>query len=385
MATFVISGPLANKPGNGGEAWVRLNWILGLQKLGHEVYLIEQIDTANCANAVGRPSSFGDSVNRTYFHQVMRTFGLADRATVIVDDGATVDRLPLRQLNALAESGAVLVNFSGHLKLESLFKRFRRRIYIDLDPGFTQAWQLAGQLGPLFQEHDCFFTVGTNINQPGCSIPTCGLTWLTILPPVVLGQWTSTSVTGEHFATIGTWRCPFGSVEIAGQKMGLKHHEFRKFIELPSRTDLKFEAALQFYPGDESDRQALAQNGWRLVDPISCAAGPVAYRDYIRRAGAEFSAAQGVYVQTRSGWMSDRTACFLAAGRPALVQDTGIGSELIGRGLVTFRTLDEAAAGACAIMQNYDDHSRAARTLAQTYFDSDRVLTKFFQEAEIPS
>jgi hypothetical protein len=160
-------------------------------------------------------------------------------------------------------------------------------------------------------------------------------------------------------------------------------HEFRKMIELPERVpDAKFEIALDIHPGDAKDRDALLANGWRLTDPRVEVPGPLEFRGYVQRSGAEFSVAQGIYVEAGSGWFSDRTVRYLASGKPALVQETGFSDNYpVGEGLVPFRTLDEAAAGARRITADYERHSAAARALAEERFDSDRVLGRFLEEA----
>ena len=179
---------------------------------------------------------------------------------------------------------------------------------------------------------------------------------------------------------MASWRGPFGTVEFGGQTYGLKAHEFRKFIGLPARAAGPFELALNIHPGDAQDREALERNGWRIVAP-SVAQQPEDFQNYIQRAGAEFSVAQGIYVQTRSGWFSDRTAAFLASGKPALVQDTGFSRHLpTGAGLVAFQILDEATAGAAEITAHYERHCAAARALAEAHFDSRKILTQLLAE-----
>jgi hypothetical protein len=185
-----------------------------------------------------------------------------------------------------------------------------------------------------------------------------------------------------HFSTVATWRGPYGPVEYGGRSYGQKLHEFRRFVELPARTGYHFELALDVHPAERADLDLLDRNGWHRVDPQAVAFDPPAYRRYLQAAGAEFSAAQGVYVQTGSGWFSDRTACYLASGKPALVQDTGftrprLGGSLAlpaGDGLVAFRTLEEAVAGAHRVARDYAGHQQAARAIAETYFNSDTVL-----------
>ena len=387
MGTLVVSGAIANKHHNGGEAWVRLSWILGLRRLGHDVWFVEQIGAESCVDAAGRPAPFERSENRRYFDEVVERFGLSGRASLLYEGGQESSGVPLAELLAVAEEAELLVNISGHLDLEPLMSRLRRKAYVDLDPGFTQFWQANGIGGARLEGHDSYFTVGENIGRPGCEIPTCGLEWKAVPPPAVLEEWpVATGGADDRFTTIGAWRGAFGQVEFGGRTYSLKVHEFRKVIELPRRAPQRFEIALDIHAGDQRDRDALEANGWTLVDPRKTVPGPVEFRDYVSGSGAEFSVAQGIYVETNSGWFSDRTVRYLAAGRPVLVQDTGFSANLpVGEGLLAFSDLEGAVAGARRIASDYDAHRRAARAIAEEHFDSDIVLPRFLEEAGVAS
>ncbi len=368
MTPVVVGGALANKAGSGGEAWVRMSWVRGLQRLGLDVWFVEEV-----ARAAGAG----------YFRTVVGQFGLEDRATLLHGDDALAGP-SLEDLLAIAPS-AVLVNISGHLTHPRLFPRFRSRVLVDIDPGFTQAWYAAGNAGARVEGHDLHFTIAERIGEPDCAIPTAGIHWRTVRQPVVLDDWPVTPVGDPgRFTTVGTWRGPFGPLELDGRTYGLKVHQFRRFIELPRHSSHRFELALDIHPGDAADRAALVEHGWRLVDPKPAAADPLDFRSYVQGSGAEFSVAQGVYVDTRSGWFSDRTVRYLASGRPALVQETGFSETLrAGMGLVGFSTLAGAVAGAADIVDRYDAHAGAARELARRCFGSDMVLGRFCDEAGI--
>jgi len=185
----------------------------------------------------------------------------------------------------------------------------------------------------------------------------------------------------DFFTTVATWRGPYGPVTLNGHTFGLKLHEFRNFIELPARTGATFELALDIHPDEHSDLALLRDNGWRLVDPRVVAGDPFSFRRYVQRSAAEYSAAQGIYVETACGWFSDRTVRYLATGKPALVQDTGFSHNFpTGEGLIAFRTLEEAIAGVESIVSDYPRHSQAARRLAEEQFDSDKVLGRMLEE-----
>jgi hypothetical protein len=385
MDTLVVSGAIANRPLNSGGAWVRLSWVLGLRRLGFDVWFVEQIDEATCVDAAGAPVAFAESENRRYFEQVVERFGLGDRASLLYERGREAAGVPLEELLPVAQEARLLVNVSGHLDLEPLMSRLRRKAYVDLDPGFTQFWHADGTAGARLEGHDVHFTVGENIGRPGCPIPTCGLDWRAVRPPAVLEEWpVADAGDADRFTTIGAWRGAFGPVEFDGHTYSLKVHEFRKVIELPRRSRQRFEIALDIHPGDERDRAALEANGWTLVDPRVTVPGPLEFRDYVQRSGAEFSVAQGIYVETNSGWFSDRTVRYLASGRPVLVQDTGFSANLpVGEGLLAFTDLEEAVKGAERIAADYEHHRRAARAVAEAHFDSDTVLSRFLEEAGI--
>jgi hypothetical protein len=369
---ILVAGALANKPGNGGGAWERLTWVVGLRRLGFDVWFVEQIAPAACH----------ESVHVRWFRSVTSWFGVAERAVLVYGDGMECIGATWEELQALASRAELLVNLSGHLTLGPLVNRVRRKVYVDVDPGFTQFWHADPNLPFTLTGHDAYFTIGENIGAAGCEIPTAEIRWRPTRQPVVLEDWPVSRSVGEwRFTTIGSWRGPFGPVQAGGKTFGLKAHEFRKLIELPRRVQRPFEIALDIHPADRKDREALEWHGWRLVDPLAAAGEPAAFREYIQGSTAEFSVAQGIYVETNSGWFSDRSVRYLASGKPVLVQDTGFGRNLpVGEGIVPFRTLDEAIAGAEDIVRNYDRHCRAARALAEKYFDSDKVLRRLLDD-----
>lgn len=377
MSIAVVAGALANRPRNGGGASVRTTWISALRRLGFDVWFIERIDGSLLA-----PDP-EDSAPVRYFRQVTEGAGLAGRCALLDDRGDPIVGPDRETLEELAAAAALLVDLGGHLSLP-LRARFARKAYVDLDPGYTQIWHAQGIGGARLGEHDRYFTVGLNVGLPGCAIPVDGIEWRPLPPPIVLDEWPVEEGGRDTFTTVASWRGPYGRVEHGGRAYELKAHQFRKFIELPARQPLPMEIALDIHPADERDREALAEHGWELVDPAEVAAAPDSYRRYLSGSGAEFSVAQGIYVETASGWISDRTVRYLAAGRPVLVQDTGLSDHYpVGQGLLVFRTLEEAVAGARAIAGGYEAHRLWARRLAEEFFDSDRVLGSFLDDMEV--
>jgi hypothetical protein len=381
MPIAIVAGALANKPDSGGEAWVRLSWALGLGRLGFDVYFVEEIDASTCVDSSGAKADFEDSVNRRHFEAVTTEFELRERASLLYEGGSRHLGLGPEELRTLFADADLLVNISGHLT-GPLLDGPRTRVYVDLDPGFTQAWHADPKLPFTVAGHDHHLTVGLNIGEPGCPIPTAGLDWIPTLPPLILGEWPRTPAPDGivTFTTVATWRSPYGGLEIGGREMGLKHHQFRRLIELPERVEATFEIALDIHPGDSADLEALLAHGWKIADPRQVAATPAAFRDYLRGSGAEFSVSQGVYAESSSGWFSDRTAAYLACGRPALVQDTGLSESLTAfGGLLRFDGLEQAVAGAADAIGGYDERCRAARAFAEEHLDSDRVLGRILE------
>lgn len=369
MAKILLSGAIANKPLNGGEAWVRLSWLRGLRRLGHEVCFVEQIEDA-------------EPVNVETFRGAVAALAPDCPVALLAGGGAGGEGLTLEEAIEWARGADLLVNISGHLEIEAIREGPRRRAYVDLDPGFTQIWAEGGD-APRLGGHDSYFTVGERIGEPGCSIPTAGRDWVPLPPPVTLADWPAVPAPAQRrFTTVANWRSPLGTLAHGDVAFAGKHHQWRRLIELPRRSPQPFEIALQIDAADEADEIALRASGWQLADPRQVAGGPLAFRSYVQASAAEFSVAHPVYAETGSGWISDRTVRYLASGRPALVQDTGAGERYpLGEGLLTFRTLEEAVSGAAAIVADYETHARAARALAEAHFDSDLVLARFLEAA----
>jgi hypothetical protein len=387
VASAIVSGALANKPRSGGEAWVRLSWVLGLRRLGFDTYFVEQIEGGDCVDEDGEGAEFAASVNRSFFESVVSDFGLGDRAGLLCDGGREAAGLSLEEIADAAAAADLLVNISGHLTVERVLAGPRTRVYVDLDPGFTQAWHADGGVAFSLPPHDHYVTVGLNLGSPPCPIPDCRVEWVPTLPPVVLEQWPQQppAESPTRFTTVATWRSPYGPLEIGGRTMGLKHHQFRSLIELPERVEgASFEIALDIHPGDSGDLEALHAHGWKIVDPDGAARTPQRFRDYLGASGAEFSVAQGVYAETASGWFSDRSAAYLACGRPVLVQDTGLPQVLPrGSGLHVFCDTEDAAAAVERIDESLQQQCEAARAFALQHLDSDLVLERLLASLRI--
>jgi len=227
-----------------------------------------------------------------------------------------------------------------------------------------------------FLAHDQYFTIAEAIGTSECSIPVGDIQWQTTRQPVVLDLWpVSRRGDPERFTTIASWRDDYGTLQYQGERLGVKAHEFRRFIKFPDLVDQTCEIALKLHAEDQADLDLLHKHGWLVKDPVFVVPDPGAFREYVQTSGAEFSVAKEMYTKTRGGWFSDRTVRYLASGKPALVQETGFSrSYPVGEGLLSFDSMDSALAGARNISRNYAAHCQAARQLAVEFFDSDKVL-----------
>jgi hypothetical protein len=376
--TIVVAGSVAQRPGTGGHTWQFLQYLLGFRRLGWDVLLLDRLEPEMCRDARDQPCPVDASVNLAYLRRVLDGFGLADRFAVLYDRGRRVLGMTRARLLERVRNAALLLNVMGFMDDDEVLAASPRVVFLDTDPGFGQMWQDLGQAFP-FRDHDAYVTIGENIGGPDCTIPTLGITWIPTCQPVVLDAWASPTdaVAGPWITGIGAWRGPYDAVEHGGRRYGLRVHEFRKFASLPERAGLPFRLALDIDAADARDIALLDANGWDRVAPADVAGDPWSYRRWIQQSRAEFMVAKGMYVESRSGWFSERSMCYLAAGRPVLAQDTGLdGRYPTGEGLLTFGTVEEAAEAARAVSLDWTRHSRAARAIAADFFDSDRVLVR---------
>lgn len=376
---IVIAGSIAQKPHLAGHTWQFLQYLLGFRRLGWDVLFVDRLEDATCRDADGRPCAAGASQNLRYLEAVMSEFGLDGAWSVVLDDGRHAG-LPRERVLEHVRDAELLLNVMGFLADEELLGAARRRVFLDTDPGFGQMWCDLG-LADIFAGHDAHVTIGERIGLDGCTIPTCGLDWITTPQPVVLDAWPVAPMPrSPAFTTVARWRGAYGPIDHNGHRYGLRVHEFRKFATLPQAAGGRFELALEIDPAETADIDLLGRGGWELIDPARAGATPSSYRSFIGGSAAEFMVAKGIYVDSASGWFSERSICYLASGRPVLAQDTGL-AELypLGTGLVTFSTLDEAVAGVESIRADPGGHARAARAIAEAHFDSDKVLTRLLE------
>jgi hypothetical protein len=364
---IAVSGMVAGEPGQGGASWAVLQYLLGLRRLGHEVLLVEPI----AGSLAGSPES------TAYLKAVASRFDLQN-ATLVDPEGESAP-IGAGHLRELMQGADLLLNVSGMLDLPDLLEPVPIRAYLDLDPFFNQQWHLQGA-DMRFAAHTHFVTVASGIGAAGCEVPTLGLDWIETLPPVVLAEWPAAKEGPTlPFTTVGHWRS-YGPIELEGRRYGLRAHSLRELVDLPHRTRAEFALALGIHPSEHDDLAALETNGWRLLDPVKVASTPDLYRQFVRSSQAEIGIAKEGYVRSRCGWFSDRSACYLAAGRPVVAQDTGFGRSLpVGDGLLAFADVEGAAAAVDDVLARPTQHARAAREIAEELLDSDRVLGRLLE------
>jgi hypothetical protein len=359
---ILFSGMVAGDPEQGGASWSILQYLLGFRALGHEVCLVEPVDRL-------------DPRVVAYFEQLVGDFGLKGKAALLVRGSRETFGAPYKKLIRWAGETDVLVNVSGMLRDEELVGPPPLRVFLDLDPTFNQLWQAGGiEMG--FGLHNRFATVGLGLGEPECPVPTCEREWVKTLAPVFMPRWQPATAPGAAWTTVGNWR-GYGSVEWEGRRYGQKAHSLRKLLPLPRLTGERLQPALAIHPEETDDLAALREHGWELADPAAVAGTPARYAELVRDSKGEIGIAKEGYVESRCGWFSDRSACYLASGRPVVAQDTGFPSYLpTGEGLLAFTTAEEAAAAIDTVSADYARHARAARALAEGLFDSRRVLTR---------
>lgn len=359
---IVVAGMLAGVPRQGGATWAALQWILGLLRLGHQVVVIEEVDGERFTGAVSRFSALVD------------TFGLDPYAALVHrGTGETAGTARGELLRACAGAD-LLLNISGTLTDPDLLAAVRQRVFVDLDPAFTQLWHTQGvDMG--LDRHERFVTIGRGLGEPASRVPDCGRSWVTTPQPIVLEHWPFADVpTSRALTTVGHWRA-YGSIHHDGVHYGQKAHALRPLFDLPQRVDASFEPAFAVHPDEREDLAALERHGWRLTDPDVVAGTPEDYRRFVQSSWAELGIAKQGYVAARCGWFSDRSLCYLASGRPVIAHDTGFGDWLAtGEGVFAFTTAQDVAQAVEALRADYPRHRRAARALAVDVFDSDRVL-----------
>jgi GT2 family glycosyltransferase len=383
---IVVLGMLSKIP-VAGVVWQTLHYLVGLERLGYRVYYVEE--HAGTPSMLMEHESDDSSLRAAEFiDSMLRPFGFGDRWAfhALHENGGWYGMTESR-IRRLYSSAELVINLHGGTEPRPEHYETGRLVFVETDPVQVQLELAEGrpEASAYLAPHSAFFTFAENYGGPDCPLPVSDrFDFRATRQPVVIDFWAGRPSEGHLFTTVGNWRQQWRDLEHEGETYSWsKDREFRKVLDLPERAGRVFELALGSL--DESDARMLIDHGWRLRDPAAISADPDAYRNYITASAGELTVAKDQNVRFRTGWFSDRSATYLAAGRPVITQDTGFGCALpTGEGLLAFTTLEEAAAAVTEVRADYDRHSRAASEIASEYFDSGRVLGRLLAEVGAP-
>jgi hypothetical protein len=380
---LIIVGTLASNP-YAGMAWMHMQITAGLRRLGHDAYYFES--TSAWPYDPVRNTAVNDSEYALpYIRRVAESFDLGDRwayrRSYSDKEWFGLSRGKAEELLAGADA---VFNVAGATRFAEEGLKVGRLVYFGTDPGVHEiAYAKEDEnVWTIIEEHDECVTYGENIGLAECSIPPLPRLRARTRQPVLLDLWRDGPPSRQEFTTVGNWRQDGFDIDFANETyFWSKHHEFLKFIDLPRRNRQTIELATGLGNLHSEERELLESKGWKLIDALALTADPWRYRDYVRSSRGEFTVAKDLNVRLRSGWFSERSACYLAAGRPVITQDTGFGSVLpTGEGLFAFNTMEDILAAFEAINSDYEKHSRAARAIAEEYFRAETVLAKLLQD-----
>ena len=375
---YIVRGPI------GGMAWHHLQYVIGLARLGHEVYFVEDSDDyPSCYDPTRHTTDTDPTYGLEFAKQTFNRVGLGDR-WAYYDAHTQRWHGPCKDgIREICETSDLLLNISGINPLRPWVMKIPVRVLIDTDPVFTQLRHLSDpSVRRQALKHTAFFSFGENIGSDISNVPDDHLPWQPTRQPIVLDAWHVTPGPEDgKFTTVMQWDS-YTAQEYNGKRYGMKSESFGPYMDLPEKVGSIFELALgnPTAPGD-----LLRSKGWLLRDPLEVTKDPWTYQSYIKNSKAEFSVAKHGYVISRSGWFSERSAAYLASGRPVLVQDAGFSDWLkTGSGVISFNTIEEALFGIEDINNHYEFHCQAARGIAKEYFDADKVLSLLIERAMNP-
>jgi hypothetical protein len=395
---LVVLGTLAANP-YAGMAWMHMQIAAGLRRLGHDVYYFE-VTSSWPYDPVRQMKVCDSGYAVPYLARVAESFGLGDRWAYCRSylDCEWLGMAKDRAEDLLAGADAVL-NVAGATHPFREGPRANRLVYLDTDPVLYEVAYAAGDPGTraMVDEHVAVVTYGENIGTAACPVPPFPRQLSRTRQPVLLDQWECGPPTRPELTTVGNWKQVGLDLEFRGETYRWsKHHEFLKFLDLPRRSGVPLELATHagnrsdVRPEDREDVPSvglarddhglLVAHGWKVTD-AGFTTDPWKYRDYVQASRGELTVARDMHVRLKSGWFSERSACYLAAGRPVITQDTGFGTVLpTGTGLFAFNTMDEALAALDAVRSDYERHSRAAREIAEEYFRAETVLARLLND-----
>lgn len=373
MLGYIVRGPL------GGLVWHHLQYVLGLARLGHDVYFVEDSDDyPGCYDPSRDVMDTDPSYGLRFITHTFKSVGLADRwayhdAHTTKWYGPQAERI----LNICA-TAELLLNLSGVNPLRPWLGEIPNRVFLDTDPVFTQIRHLTDPSArKLALQHTAFLSFGENIGLGNCTVPDDGLPWKATRQPIVLDAWpVKPGPLQGKFTTVMQWDS-YQACEYNGRLYDMKSESFQEYMELPNKVGYIFELAVG---SPSAPRDLLCDKGWSVRNPLEPTKDPWTYQRYIQQSKAEFGVAKHGYVITCSGWFSERSAAYLASRRPVVIQDTGFSEWLeTGSGVLSFNTPEEALAGIEDINRRYEFHCRAARAVAEEYFDARKVLRRLVE------
>lgn len=383
MTRVVVFGLMGQYP-MGGMAWQVLHHLLGFQRLQCDVFYIENSGAPPYSSRLQSVVASAQD-NIAFLDQTFRRYGLSDAWAYYDCLTKTWAGMAEPAVTDLLQHADVLVNVCGSTLPDPEARRSGCLIYIDTDPGLEQIRldERHPDTVAYLAAHDVHFTYGWNIGTDLCPLPATGMTWRPTHPPVLTDLWQGSRRPGQTWRSIATYRNRGKDFTLKGSTyLWSKHTNFELVMDLPSRVSEPLELAL-VTPGPEVADRFLS-HGWAITDPYPVTKSAVEYSDYIREAKGEFSVEKDSYVRVKSGWFSDRTVCFLASGRPCVVQDTGFGQRVpCGRGLLAWQTLEEAAEALRRVGEDYASHAKAAADIAREYFDASIVLPDLLDAAGV--
>jgi hypothetical protein len=366
-----------------GVTYQFLHYLLGLRRLGYDPYYVEDSGRWVYDPAVNDMSPDASN-NVGAVAAVLDAHGFAGRWAFRghYPGGRCYGMSEARILDLYREADAFL-NVTGAQEIREEHLVCRRRIYVESDPFASQVKVASGDPGTIatLEAHDTLFTFGENIGADDCTVPVERFRWLPTRQPVEMSLWQRTEAAGSRFTTITTWHNKGKDLDYQGSRYyWTKDREFEKVLDLPQRRP---GVAFELAAGVDPDVHArLTAHGWHRTDSVEISRDPVRYREYICQSRGEFTVARDQYVRPRTGWFSDRSCCYLAAGRPVITQETGFSKFLpTGKGLFGFSTMDDILAAVDAIESDYEGHCRAAREIAQEYFATEKVVASLMARA----
>jgi hypothetical protein len=384
MATLVCLAVKAlNYPEGGGHLWVYLNWALGFRALGCQLIWLEAVEVGAPPEQVRRQAAILKS--RLERYGLGESLALCDRLGGKLSPDAVEGCLDIEA----AAAADVLINLRYDMG-PGVLARFKKTVLLDIDPGLLQVWMTEGHL-PVARHH-MYFSIGETVGQPGCRFPDAGLTWHYTPPSVAVDWWPVQQATGDApFTTVSHWSAAIEWV-VYGQESYAndKRAGFLPFLDLPRHARHPLELALclklnehgSLVPYDEGERRILQEHGWRVRVAQEVTSTPWEFQAYVQQSRGEFSCAKPSCMRFQNAWISDRTLCYLASGKPAIVQHTGPSRFLPDAdGLFRFRDIPEAVVCLDAVTANYDHHCRQARVLAEEYFDSPKLARRILEKS----